>query len=74
MKKLMKKLLAVVAAMTMVMGLAVTANAAELTEAAEGATNKTITITSPSGVADDETVTYHVYKVFDATSDGKSDM
>ena len=39
--------------------------------AAEGDA-RTITITSPTGLAATDTTTYHIYKVFNATSDGTS--
>lgn len=46
--------------------------AEELHEGTEGAA-KTITIISPDGLGSSDSVTYTVYKVFNATSDGSSD-
>ena len=60
--KFMKKTLAMVLAILMVLSLASTAFAA----------TGTITITPPSGVADDATNTYKIYKVFDAVGDGEN--
>jgi len=69
--KKMRKLIAVVLALTvaMTMGIATTAVsfAAELPSGTANA-DKTITITPPSGVASDATNTYTVYKVFNATA------
>lgn len=56
----MKKTLAIVLALVMILSLATTAFAA----------TGTITITPPDGVAADEQITYTIYKVFDAVGDG----
>lgn len=65
----MKKIIALVLAMVMVLAIGATALADALPTGTKGA-DKTITITPPSGVAADATNTYTVYKVFNATSDG----
>ena len=80
-----RKAMAILLAAAMTMGMSLTAMAAgtedavpeaeeivnELPEAdAEGI--KTITITTPDLIGEDETNTYTVYKVFDATNDGSS--
>ena len=57
--KRMKKLMALVIAVAMVLAMGVVAFA-------EGETGGTITIKPPTGVASDATNTYKVYKVFDA--------
>lgn len=64
MKKLMRKLLALVAAMTMVLGMS------GLTAFAAG--TGTITITPPANTPSDATNTYKIYKVFDADGNGDS--
>ena len=74
MKKI-KKLLAVLVAMTMVMAMGMTAMAAVTTDSGKGG-SASITITlpiDPNAGADgytEPTITYTVYKVFDATSAG----
>lgn len=65
--KMMKKIFALLIAMVMVLGMSTTVFAAELPTGTAGA-DKTITITPPTGVADDATNTYTVYKVFSATT------
>lgn len=69
--KNLKKALAflLTAAMTMAMGMS--SLAAELPEGTAEAA-KTITIKSPDKVGENESNTYTVYKVFDATNDGSS--
>ena len=70
--KTLKKMLALVTACVMMLAMGATsALAAELTEGTQGAA-KTITITTPSGAQATDEFTYTIYKVFDATSDGKS--
>ncbi len=77
--KVMKKLLTAFLVTVMVLGMGITAMAEEGTgaEASTTATGTsaqatgTITITPPEGV--DKEVTYKVYKVFDATGDGKGE-
>ena len=65
--KKMKKIFALLTAMVMVFGMSVAVFADELPEGTAGA-NKTITINPPTGVADDATNTYTIYKVFNATT------
>lgn len=62
----MKKIISLILALVMVMGLAVTAFAE--TEESTG----TITITPPDGVDSAATNTYKIYKVFDASGNGTS--
>ena len=64
-----KRLFAMLIAMVMVLGMSTSVFAAALPEGTAGA-DKTITITTPSGLADTDKVTYTVYKVFDATANG----
>lgn len=68
----MKKILAILLALTMVVGLGVSALAAATADSGKGG-SASITITLPTDNAGtDEEITYEVYKVFDATSDGTS--
>jgi len=69
--KLMKKLMVVFVALFMVMSMTNRVEAAELPVGTAGE-DKTITITTPDGLAADDEVTYTVYKVFDATTNGTS--
>ena len=66
----MRKLMALVIVMVMALAMmSVVAFADALPSGTKG-DDKTITITPPSGVADDAINTYTVYKVFNATTDG----
>ena len=69
MSKTIKKMMALVIAMVMVLAMGTTVFAAALPSGTKGA-DKTITITPPSGVDSAATNTYTVYKVFNATTDG----
>ena len=73
--KTMKKIFAFMLSFAMMLSLtgivnAGKASAAELTAGTKGG-DKTITITSPSNAQASDEFTYTIYKVFDATSDGK---
>lgn len=65
----MKKLISLILALVMVMGLAVTASAQDVTYSGENTGNGTITVTNAA-----KGVTYTIYKLFDATvsEDGKA--
>ena len=69
--KSLKKMMALTIAMVMVLAMGVTAMAEELPEGT-ASNAKTITITSPTELAATDTTTYHIYKVFNATSNGTS--
>lgn len=65
----MKKLISLILALVMVMGLTVTASAQDVTYSGENTGNGTITVTNAA-----KGVTYTIYKLFDATvsEDGKA--
>ena len=71
--KNMKKIVALLLATVMVMAMSMSAMAAVNTDSGKGG-NASITITLPTNPNTDEDpeITYTVYKVFDATSDGTS--
>jgi fimbrial isopeptide formation D2 family protein/LPXTG-motif cell wall-anchored protein len=61
--KKMRKIVALLIAMAMVLSMGMVAFASEATEPSDGS----ITITPPSGLQTDDETTYTIYKVFDAT-------
>ncbi len=70
--KKMKKIFALLIAMVMVLGMSTSVFAAVTTNSGEGG-SASIQITLPTDNAGtDEEITYHVYKVFDATQNGSA--
>ena len=71
--KRMKKLFAMLTAMVMVLGMSMNVLAAATADSGKGG-NASITITLPTNPneKEDPEITYEVFKVFDATSDGTS--
>ena len=70
--KKMRKLLALLVAMALVLSMGMMSFAAELGTGTKGDA-KTITIKTPENLDDTDEVTYTVYKVFNATNNGTSD-
>ena len=71
--KKMKKLFAMLIAMVMVLGMSMNVFAAKTSDSGkEGSASITITLPTNPNTTEDPEITYTVYKVFDATSDGTS--
>lgn len=70
--KKVKKFLALLIAVAMVLSMGMMAFAAELATGTKGDA-KTITIKTPANLGADDEVTYTIYKVFKATNNGTSD-
>ena len=69
--KKMKKIFALLIAMVMVLGMSTSVFAATVDSSKGGSASITITLPTDNA-GTDEAITYEVYKVFDATSDGTS--
>lgn len=69
-KTIMKKFLALLLALVMVMGLATTASAATITKASGVSGDASITVNLPENHGATADNTYKIYKVFNATTDG----